>query len=234
MIRNARTFFNAVMLGFLVPAAVLGGGVLWLNDQSPAASPNDAPDIAETSSIPPSSAAPAGSGTALRQPSAEPASPAVVNSSASLGETSRTELAAKIQQELRRLGCMRDAADGVWSEATSKAALTFVRNRQLGVPSDAPSSLLLLMLEADRSNRCSQPSVEADASPVAASSGAQTTTSGAIGAGTAAMPDLNMQPPVIAASDAISVPKRSSQSNSRSTAATDRQSTFSILHGNAP
>lgn len=236
MIRDARTFFKAMSLGFLLPAAVLGAGVAWLNDQSPASAPIAATDASEIPSLALTSAGSPSVGTASHQPLTGPAPAVVAMAPGGLGESSRTELAVKIQRELRRLGCMQDAIDGVWSEATTIAARTFVQYRQLGVAADTPSNLLLLMLEADRSNQCSRSTVEASKAPTVAASSAvlTTTSSGTVGDGPAAVAAPGTPAPAASASDAPNAPKRSSQANGAATGKSDRQSTFSILHGNAP
>ena len=233
----ARTFFNAMSLGFMLPAVVLGAGLLWLNDQSPASVPVVATIDAETSStlafLTGKPSVGTETGTATEQPSVERAPPAVAIAAGGLGESSRTELATKVQRELVRLGCLQDAIDGVWSEATSGAARSFVQHRQLGVPTDAPSNLLLLMLESDRSNRCSLlPAVVAATTTAAASETLTTTSSGTVGDGRTAVPASTMPSPAPAEIDASSTSKRSSRANAGS--AGNSQSTFSILHGNAP
>ncbi len=97
MIRDARTFFKAMLLGFLLPAGVLGAGLLWLNDQSPASTPIAETDAAETASFQPSSARSPSVGTASHQPPTEPAPPAVAIA-VGLGENARTQLNVMARQ----------------------------------------------------------------------------------------------------------------------------------------
>lgn len=152
MIRDARLFFEAVSLGFLMPALVVGAALYWASDRPPLPAPFPGNEAGETSFLAVSGNAESASTQTPLQSSPPP--PVVAIVTGSLDQVSRTELTAKIQAQLRRIGCLRDAVDGTWNAATSAATRSFVEDRQLGMPTDEPNSLLLLLLEADNSNWC--------------------------------------------------------------------------------
>lgn len=228
MIRGTRLFFKAVSLGFLIPALIVGAALYWASDRPPLPMPFAGPESIEA---PPPSLAVSGNKDAAPiqpPPQSNGAPPAVAILTNSPGHISSTELAAKIQTELRRLGCLQDAVDGTWNKATSAGARSFVEDRQLGIPTDAPSSLLLLLLEADSSTRC------IGLKPAAVSAEILTSTSGSVGTR-----------PVDAAGSAVLAPaadtggqpdasKPSPQPRRSSPGGPSQPSTFSGLSSSAP
>jgi len=66
----------------------------------------------------------------------------------------RSELAASLQRELKRVGCFDAEADGVWGETSRSALSAFVRYAKLAADTDEPSAALLDATTAIRRRIC--------------------------------------------------------------------------------
>ncbi len=70
------------------------------------------------------------------------------------------KLTRKIQRELRRVGCLRSAADGVWGSGTERAMRRFSERIDADLPVDGPDTVLLILLEKFDNRACGTPCPE--------------------------------------------------------------------------
>ncbi len=73
------------------------------------------------------------------------------------------KLTRKIQRELRRVGCLRSAADGVWGSGTERAMRRFSERIEADLPVDGPDAVLLILLEKFDNRACGKPCPEGEA-----------------------------------------------------------------------
>lgn len=69
----------------------------------------------------------------------------------------RTQLVVKLQQQLRRVGCLRTTVDGSWNAATRRAMARFNQRISAQLPLDDPDFTLLTLLEKFDNRACGDP-----------------------------------------------------------------------------
>ncbi|MEZ5924568.1 MAG: peptidoglycan-binding domain-containing protein [Hyphomicrobiaceae bacterium] len=63
-------------------------------------------------------------------------------------------LARSLQRELRRVGCLRSAVDGIWGKDSRRAMQSFAERIEADLPVDTPSSVLLMLVERFEDRAC--------------------------------------------------------------------------------
>lgn len=85
------------------------------------------------------------------------------DSEAAESPTNDPKLTRKIQRELRRVGCLKSAADGVWGSGTERAMRRFSERIEADLPIDGPDAVLLILLEKFDDRACGAPCPEGEA-----------------------------------------------------------------------
>lgn len=67
------------------------------------------------------------------------------------------DLARRLQVELRRVGCLRAGADGVWGHASKRAMQRFADKIDASLPTDRPDAVLLMLVETYEDRACGAP-----------------------------------------------------------------------------
>jgi hypothetical protein len=70
---------------------------------------------------------------------------------------SDTVLARRLQVELRRVGCLKAGADGVWGRASQRAMQRFADRIDAALPTDRPDAVLLMLVEKYEDRACGTP-----------------------------------------------------------------------------
>jgi peptidoglycan hydrolase-like protein with peptidoglycan-binding domain len=70
---------------------------------------------------------------------------------------SQAKLTRLIQRELRRVGCLKAKADGVWGTATQRAMQRFADRIEADLPLDEPDGVLLMLVEKFDDRACGAP-----------------------------------------------------------------------------
>lgn len=73
------------------------------------------------------------------------------------------KLTRKIQRELRRVGCLKSTADGVWGSGTERAMRRFSERIDADLPIDGPDAVLLILLEKFDNRACGASCPEGEA-----------------------------------------------------------------------
>ena len=69
----------------------------------------------------------------------------------------QARLARQIQRQLRRIGCLTSAADGVWGKATKRAMQRFTDRVDADLPLYEPNVVLLMLVEKFEDRACGAP-----------------------------------------------------------------------------
>lgn len=93
------------------------------------------------------------------------ATPAAIETAAQTAETSpepadseaEADLARRLQVELRRVGCLKSGADGVWGRASQRAMQRFADKIDASLPTDRPDAVLLMLVEKYQDRACGAP-----------------------------------------------------------------------------
>ncbi len=81
----------------------------------------------------------------------EPSSPEPTDAEA------EADLARQLQVELRRVGCLKTSADGVWGRASQRAMRRFADKIDASLPTDRPDTVLLMLVEKYQDRACGTP-----------------------------------------------------------------------------
>ena len=82
---------------------------------------------------------------------------------ASAGPAADPKLTRLIQRELRRVGCLKSSADGVWGPGTERAMRRFAERLETDLPVDGPDTVLLILLEKFEDRACGRPCAAGEA-----------------------------------------------------------------------
>lgn len=74
------------------------------------------------------------------------------------------DLARRLQVELRRVGCLKTGADGVWGPASQRAMQRFANRIDASLPTSRPDAVLLMLVEKFADRACGSPCAK-DAQP---------------------------------------------------------------------
>ena len=120
--------------------ALLDFAVAALPQSQPAPAGNSAVDAFSVAAVPPPVEA---------QPAIS--SPEVIDAEAD------ADLARRLQVELRRVGCLKAGADGVWGRASQRAMQRFADRIDAALPTDRPDAVLLMLVEKFEDRACGAP-----------------------------------------------------------------------------
>jgi hypothetical protein len=148
---RASTGSRSVALIDFAVAALPGTGRLALTDNPPA--------VVASAAIPPppeqieDTTEPAGSGSLAVATAVAPAPDA----GEFVDPAARARLARDIQNQLRRVGCLKSAADGVWGDATKRAMQRFADRIEADLSVGQPDAVLLMLVDNFEDRACGTP-----------------------------------------------------------------------------
>lgn len=74
-----------------------------------------------------------------------------------IDKATEARLARRLQQELRRVGCLKARADGVWGPSSRRAMQSFADRINATLPTDRPDTVLLMLVERYEDRACGAP-----------------------------------------------------------------------------
>lgn len=86
-----------------------------------------------------------------------PAEAETLPASEAVDPESEARLARQLQRELRRVGCLKSRADGVWGPSSQRAMQRFAERIQAKLPTDRPDGVLLMLVEKYDDRACGAP-----------------------------------------------------------------------------